>query len=696
MRKLFILILLMGSIVPNISKANELGDIVWEKEIAEELFKPVISSEAFDLTADNGYIAVSTKRTYTSKWSSNSDIYIVKTDENGDKVWDKKIGSTGNDYGRSVITTKEGYYIILGSKQTNEAGNVSYIACLNQDGEIIWENHIGRYGSDSFLSVKETVDGGFVLTGTSRAIAKDGLAYYGVSLLFLSAEGQIKGKKVFETMLRFFGAGYSYAESKGNSILETDDGYIIAGQGFRPDSWMYWPDILITKTDKNGNLQWQKTYNSVGSYTDFFEEGYSIEPTSDGGYIVAGKNSEPSQAVLLKLNYNGNMQWMKKFGGSNYEYGYSVKELDDKGFILAGATTSYGNGASDIYLIKTDMNGNVVWEKTIGAATDDHGLSIKTIDNGFVLAGIEGTSLKLWKFTKDISPPKTILDIIPDQPVNQWFKTDVKATLIASDSESEVKETYYRINNGDWLTYGFPVSLIEDGIHSFQYYSVDIKGNIEEINTAEIKIDRSVPVTEAIISSASNLTNNWYREGVKVEFSASDNLSGIAETYYKVNEGSWEKYNGAFSMEEEGAYSIKYKSIDKAGNEEGEKVLNFGIDKTAPSGKVTPSLHNIWSPNHKFVPVTTEITFNDYGSGILDIQLESIEAIDEKLNAINNSDYVRDAEYGNHDTDFMLKAERNGKGSGRSYVITYKLNDLAGNSSLIETTVYVIHDKSKN
>lgn len=695
MRKL-ILILFLAFISPNLSSASEFDDIFWEKEIATELFNPLNSTQAVDFTKDNGYIAISTKRTQTSKWSSNSDIYIVKTDQNGNKVWDKLIGSTGDDYGRSVISTRSGNYIILGSMQTNDEGNVSYIACLGSDGEILWENKIDRYGSDSFLSVKEIENGGFVLTGTSRAVAKDGLSYYGVSLQFISAEGQVKGKKVYETMLRFFGAGYSYAESKGNAIAETDDGFIIAGQGFKPDSRVYWPDMLITKTDKNGNLQWQRTYSSIGSYTDFFEEAFSIEPTSDGGFVLAGKNSEPSQAVLLKLDSNGNLKWMKKFGGSNYDYGYSAIEMDDKGFLLAGKTNSTSKGGSDIYLVKTDMNGNMLWEKTIGTTVNDYGLSIKRIDNGFVLAGIEGTSMKLWKFMKDVNPPDTNLVTDPGQSANGWFSSDVKATLLANDHESGVQETLYRINNGDWLAYESSFLIKEEGMHNLHFYSTDTKGNIEELNAAEIKIDKTAPKTEAIIKSDSKPSNSWYRENVRLKLTVKDNLSGIENTYYRVNEGSWETFHGEFTLEDEGSYIIEYKSIDKAGNEETVNSISFGIDKTAPSGEVLPSLTKIWSPNHKFVPITTSITMNDEGSGVSSVELESVEVIDDKLDAINDSRFVMDAEYGSEDTAFSLKAERHGKGTGREYVITYKLSDHAGNTSIIRTTVLVDHDMRKN
>ncbi|NJP58747.1 hypothetical protein HCN81_24780, partial [Salmonella enterica subsp. enterica serovar Typhimurium] len=145
-----------------------LQDPVWEKTIADSLYQPINNihnySQSMALTEDRGTIAISTKRTYTSKWSSNTDIYIIKTNSEGEKIWERSLGSSGNDYGVSVITTREKNYLITGEIQTPNDGAVSYIACLTENGDLVWEKQIGRYGSDTITSVKQTSDEGFILT----------------------------------------------------------------------------------------------------------------------------------------------------------------------------------------------------------------------------------------------------------------------------------------------------------------------------------------------------------------------------------------------------------------------------------------------------------------------------------------------------------------------------------------------------
>ena len=90
---------------------------------------------------------------------------------------EKRLGTSGDVYGISVITTIENNYVITGLIQTPNVGEVSYVACLNQSGDIIWERQIGMYGSDKITSVQETGDGGYILTGQSKEYPRNGLTY---------------------------------------------------------------------------------------------------------------------------------------------------------------------------------------------------------------------------------------------------------------------------------------------------------------------------------------------------------------------------------------------------------------------------------------------------------------------------------------------------------------------------------------
>jgi hypothetical protein len=119
-----------------------------------------------------------------------------------------------------------------------------------------------------------------------------------------------------------------------------------------------WYDIFLIKTDANGNVQWAKTYGGGGGDVVF-----SVQQTSDGGYIVAGGTGSfgagSYDIFLIKTDANGNIIWAKTYGGASWDEAYSVQQTSDGGYILAGLTRSFGAGDWDIFLIKTDANGNI-------------------------------------------------------------------------------------------------------------------------------------------------------------------------------------------------------------------------------------------------------------------------------------------------------------------------------------------------
>ena len=127
---------------------------------------------------------------------------------------------------------------------------------------------------------------------------------------------------------------------------------------------------------------WERIYG--GSEV---EKGYSVQQTSDGGYIIAG-GSSPGDVYLIKTGASGDSIWTRTYGGSEDDGGYSVQQTSDEGYIIAGWTFSFGAGSYDVYLIKTDASGDTIWTRTYGGSDVDVGESVQqTLDGGYIIAG---------------------------------------------------------------------------------------------------------------------------------------------------------------------------------------------------------------------------------------------------------------------------------------------------------------------
>jgi len=170
----------------------------------------------------------------------------------------------------------------------------------------------------------------------------------------------------------------------GYSVQQTSDGgYILFGGSYGTRDGDFW----LIKTDSQGNKQWERTFG--GSDIDW---GWSVQQTSDGGYILLGYTESygtgKEDLWLIKTDSQGNKQWERTFGGSSRDKGWSVQQTTDGGYILLGTTWSYGAGSADFWLIKTDSQGNKQWAKTFGGSEDDWGISVRqTEDGGYILLG---------------------------------------------------------------------------------------------------------------------------------------------------------------------------------------------------------------------------------------------------------------------------------------------------------------------
>jgi hypothetical protein len=323
-------------------------------------------------TSDDGYIIAGWTRSFGT---GSDDVYLIKTDSKGNLLWQKTFGGSSNDYGYSVQRTSDGGYIIAGETWSfnNPKGDV-YLIKTDPNGNQEWQKTFGGSGSDWGSSVRQTADGGYIIAGTTD--------YFGVwnddvYIIKTNSEGELKWQRIFG------GTNSDW----GNSVQQTyDGGYIIAGNTYSFGAGD--ADVYLIKTDSGGNLKWQKTFGGSG-----FDWGRSVQQTTDGGFIIAGSTfsfGDPyyEDIYLIKTDPNGNLLWQKTFGGKDDDWGLSVQQASDGGYIIAGTTGSFGAGYGDVYLIKTDPNGNLLWQKTFGGSDWDGGNSVQqTSDGGYIIAG---------------------------------------------------------------------------------------------------------------------------------------------------------------------------------------------------------------------------------------------------------------------------------------------------------------------
>jgi hypothetical protein len=182
---------------------------------------------------------------------------------------------------------------------------------------------------------------------------------------------------------RTYGGG---SDDRGHSFQQTaDGGYIVVGETESFGAGNH--DVYLIKIDLNGNTLWTRTYG--GSSDD---KGHSVQQTTDEGFILAGEaksfGAGNYDMYLIKINSAGTILWNRTYGGSSEDRCYAVQQTADGGFILAGETNSFGAGGYDYFLVKTDSIGNLIWNRTYGGIYDDHGISVQqTTDGGYVLVG---------------------------------------------------------------------------------------------------------------------------------------------------------------------------------------------------------------------------------------------------------------------------------------------------------------------
>jgi len=334
-------------------------------------FETVYSTNEYDegrsviKTKDNGYAIFG----YTSlNLYGEQDFLLIKVDSNGNILWRNKYSSTASENGAAFVQTNDEEYVMAGMVYlaSEQISNFMLIKA-DKSGKEIWKKIYKSMFNSYCLSIDLAKDGGFILCGEENG---------DFCLLKTDRDGNELWRKTY---------GGSLSERAYSVKATNDGGYITAGYtlSYGEGSFDWW----LVKTDSQGNEEWNKTFGD--GLTG--EEAKDVQQTEDGGYIILGSTAEyPGNAniLLIKTDEFGNAVWQKSYGGIGAELGSNIQLTSDNGFIIIGSTESYGLGGYDIWLIKTDNNGDIEWSRTFGTNYQDHGYSTKQLnDYSFVLLG---------------------------------------------------------------------------------------------------------------------------------------------------------------------------------------------------------------------------------------------------------------------------------------------------------------------
>jgi len=320
-------------------KTDDGGSVVWTKTFGVGEVDRGLSVE---LTTDGGYAIAGS----TWGWGkAKSDVCLIRSDADGNEVWSRTFGGKNSEQSYSLKQTSDGGYIIAGQTASFGAGNYDiYLIKTDIDGEVLWSKTFGGYNRDCAYSVQQSIDGSYIITGETDSF---GSGNYTVYLI----KTDVKGDEIWS---RTYGGKY---RGHGRSVVQAiDGGYLIAGSSWRSGSG--YSDIYLLKTDGNGKELWTKSFG--GKYND---NGYAVQMTTDGGYVIAGntrrfRKTGNSDVYLVKTDGDGNLVWEETFGGEGFDSGYALQQTKDGGYIVSGETNSFGLKKNNVYLIKTVPNGN--------------------------------------------------------------------------------------------------------------------------------------------------------------------------------------------------------------------------------------------------------------------------------------------------------------------------------------------------
>ena len=312
--------------------------------------------KAAQKTLDNGFVIAGQSASSDSMVTANYggyDAWVIKINSNGTLIWEKNFGGTADDYVLDIQLTNDGGYVLIGGSfsenndlENNEGSSDVWVMKLNQDGEKQWSKNFGGHGVDFGTSIQETTDGGFVLTACTHSAGSGtlppGIGGNDIWVMKLSATGNLDWQKIY---------GGSRHDGPKKILQTSDGGYLVGGNSWSTDGDINQSnghsDALFLKLDGSGEIEWSKNFGGITTdrMNDFVE-------STDGNFVMTGTYSTvdltgsgfggryDENFWILKFSPSGQQIWEKNYGGSKYDESNSITLTDDGGYLLGGVANS--------------------------------------------------------------------------------------------------------------------------------------------------------------------------------------------------------------------------------------------------------------------------------------------------------------------------------------------------------------------
>lgn len=393
------------------------------------------SAQSIIKTVDGGYAVLgytqSRDHDIENKENESFDYWLLKFNADHVLEWQKTYGGTDDDRGSNLIQTNDGGFAIFGYSQsddgdltTNAGSRDFWILKLDNSGNISWQKPYGFAGADQGISVLQTNDGGYLLTGVLDVTASGGQGISKTTLAFRHAGGDYWAIKLDASGNKQWSNYYggTFTDTPYDVIQTEDHGFIIVGSSdsndvdIKNNKGAY--DFWVTKISETGTLVWEKSFG--GSEVD---EARAIVPANDSNYIIIGdtrssdldvsENKGAADLWIIKISPSGNLIWEKTFGGTSFDSGRSISKTQDGGYLISGNSRSSdgdlntNQGQNDVWILKLNNEANLEWQKTIGGSGIDLSYDAIELNNGTIIAtGESGSS------NADINENKGFTDLL--------------------------------------------------------------------------------------------------------------------------------------------------------------------------------------------------------------------------------------------------------------------------------------------